>query len=138
MKTHSTHLIKTLTRFAIAALIAFTVIATVGCDGDDRDRNANTNEPEKRTWFFFGGKEDRREQRIATLEQQLTTLESRLESPEESIRRVALWQGVAAAFAVLSGIALVGGAALGSRARRMSGPNGATAAVNLSPGNQHG
>jgi len=135
MKTHSFHLIKTFTRLAIAALIAFTLIATIGCESDGNDRDADN--PEQRSWFSFGGKDERREQRIATLEQQLATLESRLASPEESIRRVALWQGIAAAFAVISGIALVGGAALGSRARRMSRPTGAGSA-NLSPENQPG
>ena len=140
MNTHSIHLLKTFARLAVAALIAFTLLSTVSCSGDSRDDEENSRD-DQRSWFFFGGKDEHREQRIASLEQQLTTLEARLANtladPTESMRRIALWQGVAAAFAVLSGIALVGGAALGSRARRCSGPRSQSPA-NLDPESQQG
>jgi len=140
MKNHSIHLLKTLARIGIAALLVFTLLSTVSCNRDD-DRDQLLGTSDKRSWFSFGGKDERREQRIATLEQQLTTLETRLANtladPGESMRRIALWQGVAAAFAVLSGFALVGGAALGSRARRLSN-TAADASLNLNPETPHG
>lgn len=51
----------------------------------------------------------------------IARLESRFEQLETGTSKVIFWQAVAALLFVLAGFALVGGAALGSRARRDQG-----------------
>ena len=75
----------------LASLILFT---SVSCSGPD-----------------FGGQA---RENAAAIEQ----LESRFDELEGGLGSVVFWQALAAVFFVLVGLALVGGAALGSRARR--------------------
>lgn len=53
---------------------------------------------------------------LRALEEEVTRIQTVQQLVE---RRLGLWQAVAAVFLVLAGFALVGGAALGSRARRL-------------------
>lgn len=72
------------------------------------------------SWLPFGEKKSTCEKAIETLENQFKDLKASVTGGKTSADRAAFWQATAALFIVLSGFALVGGAALGSRARRDS------------------
>ena len=87
-------------------LIAVLGLATlVGCGKRD-------------SWLPFGDKKSACEKAYDSLESQFKDLKATVTGGTTSADRAAFWQAIAALFIVLSGFALVGGAALGSRARR--------------------
>jgi len=71
------------------------------------------------TWLPFGEKKSSCEKAYESLEAQFTDLKATVTGGKTSADRAAFWQAIAALFIVLRGFALVGGAALGSRARRL-------------------
>jgi hypothetical protein len=75
---------------------------------------------DRESWLPFGKKKSTCEKAYASLESQFKDLKATVTGGETSADRAAFWQATAACFIVLSGFALVGGAALGSRARRAS------------------
>lgn len=70
------------------------------------------------SWLPFGEKKSSCEKAYETLEGQFKDLKATVTGGKTSADRAAFWQATAALFIVLSVFALVGGAALGSRARR--------------------
>ena len=69
-------------------------------------------------WPPFRKKPSACEQAVQTLEAKFEELKARVTGGRPEADRASFWQATAALFAVLCGFALVGGAALGSRARR--------------------
>ena len=96
-----------LRRLATALLVGACLTLTVSCGKRD-------------SWLPFGGKKSACEKAYESLESQFKDLKASVTGGKTSADRVAFWQATAALFIVLSGFALVGGAALGSRARRES------------------
>lgn len=70
------------------------------------------------SWLPFGDQKSACEKAYDSLESQFQDLKASVTGGTTSADRAAFWQATAALFIVLSGFALVGGAALGSRARR--------------------
>ncbi len=70
------------------------------------------------SWMPFGGNKSTSELAYESLESQFKDLKATVTGGTTSADRAAFWQATAALFLVLSGFTLVGGAALGSRARR--------------------
>jgi hypothetical protein len=70
------------------------------------------------SWLPFGEKKSSCEKAYESLESQFKDLKATVTGGKTSAARAAFWQATAALFIVLAGFALVGGAALGSRARR--------------------
>jgi len=70
------------------------------------------------SWLPFGEKKSSCERAYESLEGQFKDLKATVTGGKTSADRAAFWQATAALFIVLAGFALVGGAALGSRARR--------------------
>ena len=70
------------------------------------------------SWLPFGEKKSTCEKAYESLESQFKDLKTSVTGGKTSADRAVFWQATAALFIVLSGFALVGGAALGSRARR--------------------
>jgi len=89
-----THPMSRITRLAVMLVLGILLLTSVSCSGPD-----------------FGGQA---KENAAAIEQ----LESRFDELEGGLGSVVFWQALAAVFFVLVGLALVGGAALGSRARR--------------------
>ena len=122
MKSILNHSMTRVTRFAVALLTAVLLTSSVGCGGhvDHVGEDAPLHEDEpKRSWPFFGGKEKVSQSDFESLEADFEDLRAQVTGDGKSFAgNVALWQAVAALFIVLAGFALVGGAALGSRARR--------------------
>lgn len=95
MKTsHHINLITCTTRLNVALLLGIILLTSVSCSGPDFGSRATDN--------------------AAAIEK----LESRFDEMESGLGGVVFWQALAAVFFVLASFALVGGAALGSRARR--------------------
>lgn len=94
-----------LKRTLIALLTAVLLLVTASCGKRD-------------SWLPFGEKKSSCEKAYETLESQFKDLKATVTGGKTSADRAAFWQATAALFIVLSGFALVGGAALGSRARR--------------------
>ena len=92
-------------RIFMTASIALLLITTVSCGKRD-------------SWLPFGDKKSTCEKAIETLENQFKDLKASVTGGKTSADRAAFWQATAALFIVISGFALIGGAALGSRARR--------------------
>ncbi len=70
------------------------------------------------SWLPFGEKKSACEKAYESLEVQFKDLKASVTGGKTSADRVAFWQASAALLLVLAAFALVGGAALGSRARR--------------------
>jgi hypothetical protein len=98
------------TRLAGVLLAGILLLGTVSCGKRDKE-----------SWLPFGKKESACEKAFGTLETQFKDLKASITGRQTSADRAAFWQATAALFIVLSGFALVGGAALGSRARRDQG-----------------
>lgn len=94
-----------LVRLGVALLLGMLSLTLAGCDGSD-------------SWLPFGREKSTDEEAIKVLEARFDELKASVTGTQNQVGRVAFWQATAAIFVVLSGIALVGGAALGSRARR--------------------
>lgn len=90
----NTHHLSRITRLAVTLLLGILLLTSVSCSAPDFGSRAKEN--------------------AAAIEQ----LESRFNELENGLGGVVFWQALAAVFFVLAGFALVGGAALGSRARR--------------------
>jgi hypothetical protein len=90
----NTHPMSRITRFAVTLLLGILLLTSVSCSAPDFGARAKEN--------------------AAAIEK----LESRFNELESGLGGVVFWQALAAVFFVLAGFALVGGAALGSRARR--------------------
>lgn len=90
----NTHPMSRITRLAVALALGILLLTSVSCSAPD-----------------FGG---RAKENAAAIEK----LESRFNELENGLGGVVFWQALAAVMFVLAGFALVGGAALGSRARR--------------------
>jgi hypothetical protein len=95
------HLKRTLITLLTAALL----LSTASCGKRD-------------SWLPFGEKKSSCEKAYESLEGQFKDLKATVTGGKTSADRAAFWQATAALFIVLSVFALVGGAALGSRARR--------------------
>ena len=89
------------------------------------------------SWLPFGEKKSSCEKAYESLETQFKDLKATVTGGKTSADRAAFWQATAALFIVLAGFALVGGAALGSRARRdrerFRSPDAETSSVTNSP-----
>ena len=83
-----------ITRLALTFLLGIVLLTSVSCSGPE-----------------FGG-------RAKDNTEAIEKLQSRFDELESGLGGVVFWQALAAVFFVLAGFALVGGAALGSRARR--------------------
>jgi len=83
-----------ITRLAVTLVLGILLLTSVSCSAPDFGSRAKEN--------------------AAAIEQ----LESRFNELENGLGGVVFWQALAAVMFVLAGFALVGGAALGSRARR--------------------
>jgi hypothetical protein len=105
MKIHSIRIPGRLSRILLILLTAVCLTSTVSCGKRD-------------SWLPFGDKKSTCEKAIETLENQFKDLKASVTGGTTSADRAAFWQATAALFIVISGFALVGGAALGSRARR--------------------
>lgn len=92
-------------RTFMTASIALLLITTVSCGKRD-------------SWLPFGDKKSTCEKAIETLENQFKDLKASVAGGKTSADWAAFWQATAALFIAISGFALIGGAALGSRARR--------------------
>jgi hypothetical protein len=90
----NTHPMSRITRLAVTLVLGILLLASVSCSAPDFGARAKEN--------------------AAAIEQ----LESRFNELENGLGGVVFWQALAAVMFVLAGFALVGGAALGSRARR--------------------
>ena len=95
------HLKRTLITLLVGALL----LGTASCGKRD-------------SWLPFGEKKSSCEKAYESLETQFKDLKATVTGGKTSADRAAFWQATAALFIVLSVFALVGGAALGSRARR--------------------
>ena len=91
---HHINLCTRATRLAVALLLSIVLLTSVSCSGLDFGSRAKDN--------------------AAAID----TLENRFDEMEAGLGGVVFWQALAAVFFVLSTFALVGGAALGSRAQR--------------------
>ena len=94
-----------LKRFTITLLLGVLLLSTASCGKRD-------------SWLPFGEKKSSCERAYESLEGQFKDLKATVTGGKTSADRAVFWQATAALFIVLSGFALVGGAALGSRARR--------------------
>lgn len=94
-----------LKRTLITLLLGVLLLSTASCGKRD-------------SLLSFGTKKSTCEKAYETLETQFQELKATVTGCPTSADRAAFWQATAALFIVLSGFALVGGAALGSRARR--------------------
>jgi hypothetical protein len=94
-----------LKRTLITLLVGALLLGTASCGKRD-------------SWLPFGEKKSSCERAYESLETQFKDLKATVTGGKTSADRAAFWQATAALFIVLSGFALVGGAALGSRARR--------------------
>ncbi len=92
--TMNIHPMSRITRLAVTLVLGILLLTSVSCSAPDFGSRAKEN--------------------AAAIEQ----LESRFNELENGLGGVVFWQALAAVFFVLAGFALVGGAALGSRARR--------------------
>ncbi len=90
----NTHPMSRITRLAVTLVLGILLLTSVSCSAPDFGSRAKEN--------------------AAAIEQ----LESRFNELENGLGGVVFWQALAAVMFVLAGFALVGGAALGSRARR--------------------
>ena len=94
-----------LKRFTITLLLGVLLLSTASCGKRD-------------SWLPFGEKKSSCERAYESLEGQFKDLKATVTGGKTSADRAAFWQAAAALFIVLSVFALIGGAALGSRARR--------------------
>ena len=94
-----------LKRFTITLLLGVLLLSTASCGKRD-------------SWLSFGEKKSSCERAYESLETQFKDLKATVTGGKTSADRAAFWQAAAALFIVLSVFALIGGAALGSRARR--------------------
>ncbi len=94
-----------LKRFTITLLLGVLLLSTASCGKRD-------------SWLPFGEKKSSCERAYESLETQFKDLKATVTGGKTSADRAAFWQAAAALFIVLSVFALIGGAALGSRARR--------------------
>ncbi len=94
-----------LKRTFITLLVGALLLGTASCGKRD-------------SWMPFGEKKSSCEKAYESLETQFKDLKATVTGGKTSADRAAFWQATAALFIVLSVFALVGGAALGSRARR--------------------
>ena len=94
-----------LKRFTITLLLSVLLLSTASCGKRD-------------SWLPFGEKKSSCERAYESLEGQFKDLKATVTGGKTSADRAAFWQAAAALFIVLSVFALIGGAALGSRARR--------------------
>ena len=131
MKPKLNHLIhrpNPMARFAVVLVTGLVLLATSSCGKQD-------------SWSPFGRKESAGEAAFNKLESRFEDLKAQLTGSKTSDDRAAFWQATTALFIVLSGFALVGGAALGSRARRdsdrlresMTSAGADSASANLNP-----
>lgn len=90
-------------RLSALALLSLASFATIGCGG---------------TWIPFHNEEPQWESSHRILETKIDRLKARIESDQNQTERADFWRIVSAALVTLVFFALVGGAALGSRARR--------------------
>ena len=113
-----------LKRTLLTLLAGAILIATASCD-------------KRESWLPFGEKKSTCEKAYDSLEAQFQDLKATVTGGTTSADRTAFWQATAALFIVLSGFALVGGAALGSRARlareRFRQPSASTTSVSSTP-----
>ena len=107
MKSQSNQKPERMLRIPLVLLAVVCLATTVSCRKRD-------------SWLPFGEQKSTCEKAIETLENQFKDLKASVTGGKTSADRAAFWQATAALFIVLSGFALVGGAALGSRARRDS------------------
>ena len=107
MKSQSNQKPTRMFRIPLLLLAVVCLATTVSCGKRD-------------SWIPFGDNKSTCEKAIETLEHQFKDLKASVTGGKTSADRAAFWQATAALFIVLSGFALVGGAALGSRARRDS------------------
>lgn len=96
-----------LSRIFLPLLAVVCLTTTVSCGKRD-------------SWIPFVEKKSACEKAYEALEVQFKELKASVTGGKTSADRAAFWQATAALFIVISGFALVGGAALGSRARRDS------------------
>lgn len=94
-----------LKRILVSLLAGAILLGTASCRKGD-------------SWLPFGDSPSTCEVALASLESQFRELKAAVTGGTTSADRAAFWQATAALFIVLAGFALVGGAALGSRARR--------------------
>ena len=94
-----------LKRLSITFLLGALLLGTASCGKRD-------------SWLPFGEKKSTCEKAYESLETQFKDLKATVTGDQTSAERAAFWQATAALFIVLAAFALVGGAALGSRARR--------------------
>ena len=94
-----------LKRFTITLLLSVLLLSTASCGKRD-------------SWLPFGEKKSSCERAYESLEGQFKDLKATVTGGKTSADRAAFWQAAAALFIVLSVFALIGGAALGSKARR--------------------
>jgi hypothetical protein len=88
----------------------------------------------RESWLPFGEKKSTCELAYESLESQFRDLKTSVTGGATAADRTAFWQATAALFIVLCGFALVGGAALGSRARRARARFRKTSATSTTPG----
>jgi len=93
-----------LKRFTITLLLGALLLCSASCGKRD-------------SFLPFGGKKSTCEKAYESLESQFKDLKAAVTGGKTSADRASFWQAVAALFIVLSVFALIGGAALGSRAR---------------------
>ena len=94
-----------LKRTLITLLVGALLLGTASCGQRD-------------SWVPFGEKKSTCDIALQSLEAQFKDLKATVTGGTTSADRAAFWQATAALFIVLAGFALIGGAALGSRARR--------------------
>ena len=94
-------------RLSALALLSLASFATIGCAG---------------SWKPFHDEEPQWESSHRILETKIDRLKARIENDQNQTERADFWRIVSAALVTLVFFALVGGAALGSRARRDSVP----------------
>ena len=99
-------------RLAVALLIAFLLTSTVSCGSDDGFCKSSAE----------------------AIQHQFEDLKALITGRQTYADKAALWQTIAAVFIVLTGIAFVGGAGLGSRARKAQ----STASTPIEPDNTPG
>ena len=95
-----------LSRVALLFCTALILSTTVGCGNSSA------------SWNPFASEEPGWKDRTEYLESKVDRIHLQMERHREKSKKADFWQATAALFIVLTGFALVGGAALGSRARR--------------------
>ena len=98
-------------RLAIAILIAVLLTATVSCGSDDGFCKNSAQ----------------------AIQHQFEDLKALITGRQTYADKAALWQTIAAVFIVLTGIAFVGGAGLGSRARKAQSASATTTETSNTP-----